>query len=1154
MGERPGYNPTQESSAGNALILHEENPHNQDTENITKLPETLNTPTPPHNETRPIPPENHEKNEKKQKAERLSFADQLTSQIKTREEKCLEQRYGKGLVGKIRRKLETTGWGKAIKVGSKILAGTALASTATILTGGGAAFIAAPMLYSLGMQTAVEGGFETLQYLMRGRKERLKLEDEKRKALKEIEDGPIKQIRELEQQLEARKIDQEAFAQALEPLLITISKSEAAILEKENSHMALEKKMKTQRTVASAATTAVFGLLWGLPMGVGQHGHRTVGSLFNGFNFIYNPGDIVSHTGAFKMGGSLVHTMGTALPTIGKIGIGSAMMGLFMKAAGEIATTRGGNIQQEQLRAEVVDGLLRNNDTVRVARPPQSETRPAQAAPTVTEKTKTRPEAQRPVEKTETLPFKITNELREKAWEKTSRYYELRQRSMAIDAELKQLEEQEKALQVPDALQTREAIAQQRQALLTEQERIRTEITTLTRVEQLFIESRRLERNLGNLVHQHRQLQNNLRALRNNATGSGSAAEFSRTQVALFVEQMNNVAQTYNAMYQRRQDIWRNIHEELATIESSSQQSTAESELVEPAATPEAPPPTKKEFAQFVQENASQLAKLRSSLAETNALLKKLEGELDQIESASYIDKAKFSAKEKEYLDAEKTKKETEHQLKNLKEFSMLYSSVQHKEETMRTLEDQISQARGNTDQRARLEARLETATKEWENVRKSLFELYEKQQSPASVQGTKTAPPNQQPKHTTQESSLHDSQPATETDQPKPEVTDARQPEQQPEPVTHEAPEPPTAATAAKKPRTIKHETPEKQVAFNDISQEKLVEVATTRYQHVIDQIDGKVKLGSAPVPDFETFVAQNELTRRAKRLKELDSKLTSKEALERVLVQVGAREEKRYQPTHEISNLPPAEQQRLNHTQKNFEKLIQNLTIAPEQAGIQIKDIDTLKTYLALPPDYSLKQLRDSIRVAFNILLPNNEGDVRGNAIVAAVNEHYQTLTQEAKLHDKQRPRQHQHRPQPVEQPALSFKRTYQEFAREPHVHEAATIITGYLQRNHVPWQQVENALSIMLRVDGKAEMLPPRIIDRLVNTNLDWMRDNARDTEPKSLVISTLKRINSQVERLTQTTVTQENNLELAAKPKHPVHTSNKKTDPPFSLENN
>lgn len=276
-----------------------------------------------------------EAEEKIQSPETLRLTDQIMKELRRREEERLEQRYGKGFVGKGRKWLNSTQVGRAVKIGGKIVIGTSAAVGAGILTGG-AGLVLAPAMFALGSKEAVDGAIEAGQYLVKGRKERLKLEDAKQEYFEKAE----KYLSEVETQYEQGKISKEQFDQAVALIIEGIKTSEAEVTQKENANIISEKHQGRIRGLISGAVGLAGGLTFGLPLGhqvLGGAGHAVRASM-HGINFIYGAGQAHAATVVHHLGGAVGHALtytnaagrviGQGLPLIGKVAIGAAYAGL----------------------------------------------------------------------------------------------------------------------------------------------------------------------------------------------------------------------------------------------------------------------------------------------------------------------------------------------------------------------------------------------------------------------------------------------------------------------------------------------------------------------------------------------------------------------------------------------------------------------------------------------------------------------------------------------------------------------------------------------------------------------------------------------------------------------------------------------------------
>jgi polyhydroxyalkanoate synthesis regulator phasin len=301
---------------------------NQNHEVVVPEPET--PPVNPEQQLAPLTPEQQEQ---------VIKLDQYARTTKERENAREEEHY-KGRWGKAQHWMQTTGWGRAVKIGAKVVLGTAAALSAGALLGT-AGLLAAPIIYSLGAKTAIDGGIEAAQYYLGkngGRNRRLAIEA----AKNELNANAAKAVDGIEAKVESGEINPEQGAFFLNELAKEIRKREEAIMNAQNADMAKDRKETAIRTVASTVAAIGLGLLTGVPLGFQHFSKESIGHTVklttHGFGFIHRAADAMSHVDklagehqAYKVLGGMAHGLGHAMPVLGKIGVGAAIVGLFAK-------------------------------------------------------------------------------------------------------------------------------------------------------------------------------------------------------------------------------------------------------------------------------------------------------------------------------------------------------------------------------------------------------------------------------------------------------------------------------------------------------------------------------------------------------------------------------------------------------------------------------------------------------------------------------------------------------------------------------------------------------------------------------------------------------------------------------------------------------
>lgn len=288
----------------------------------------------------PVVPGQVETPEQPQQIENERLTPQVMAELRRREDQRMHQRYEKRyeaifgpnkftrFLGKANRWLNSTNIGRAVKIGGKIVIGTSAAVTAGVLTGG-IGLVAAPALFALGAKEGVDGAIEAGQYLVKGRKERGKLQTAKESYFTAAETL----LNYTEDRLESGQITKEQFDAEIAKILEGIKDAEAVVTEQENQNIISEKHQQKIRGAISTAAAMVGAFAYGLPLGhqVFHGAGHAVRAGIHGINFIYGAGEAQAATVVTHLGGAVGHALGHAAPVLGKIGIAAAYLGLAAK-------------------------------------------------------------------------------------------------------------------------------------------------------------------------------------------------------------------------------------------------------------------------------------------------------------------------------------------------------------------------------------------------------------------------------------------------------------------------------------------------------------------------------------------------------------------------------------------------------------------------------------------------------------------------------------------------------------------------------------------------------------------------------------------------------------------------------------------------------
>ena len=209
--------------------------------------------------------------EQQEGGERWRFSEEIVNTLNNREEDRLEQRYSRGLIGKmhhgLNRALENN---KGLKTAGKILLGGAAVGGAFALAGT-AGMIAAPLLFSLGAKIGFSGLIEGVQEVtVLGSARRNLLQ--RKEAFEVHSRGEVQDLHQEFSHLQAGDITPDQFYASAEHIMRGLEAHEQGIREAENDNIALEARHKKIRGLASTGASIALGMFTGVPLGV-QHFH-----------------------------------------------------------------------------------------------------------------------------------------------------------------------------------------------------------------------------------------------------------------------------------------------------------------------------------------------------------------------------------------------------------------------------------------------------------------------------------------------------------------------------------------------------------------------------------------------------------------------------------------------------------------------------------------------------------------------------------------------------------------------------------------------------------------------------------------------------------------------------------------------------------------
>ncbi|MCX6811668.1 MAG: hypothetical protein NT039_03185 [Candidatus Berkelbacteria bacterium] len=325
-GTPTGSEPTRDESAAGGTEERAEEPREETPPEETPAPARETTP-------------------EAETGERIDWLDKVATETKEREDAFYKEKYG-GRWGQLKKWLNETDAGKAVKIGTKIVAATVAGITAATLTGG-TGLLLAPALYGLGMKSLVDGGIEAVSYLLKGRNLRIAIQG----ARHDMRESMEERFGELKRTREAGEIDEATFAERVAGLTKEIAQKEKEVIQKETDRMKWEKKEAMVRAIASTVASVGVMCFTGIPLGVqnfnAPEASHAVRFTWRGFEFIYNSSETMAktvHGLAFGLKTHALGSFGSAANALGAyVGLGAAAVGMFATTAAQLraAKTRG---------------------------------------------------------------------------------------------------------------------------------------------------------------------------------------------------------------------------------------------------------------------------------------------------------------------------------------------------------------------------------------------------------------------------------------------------------------------------------------------------------------------------------------------------------------------------------------------------------------------------------------------------------------------------------------------------------------------------------------------------------------------------------------------------------------------------------------------
>lgn len=214
---------------------------------------------------------NPEESEQNEGGDRWRFSEEIVETLNEREEGRLEQRYSRGLLGRLHHKLgNALENNKGLKIAGKVLLGGAAVAGAVAL-GGTAGMIAAPLLFSMGAKIGFSGLIEGVQEVtvLGGARREL---NQRKDAFKEHARLEVQEMWQQFSHLQAGDISPDQFFTTATSILIGLEQEEQGVKAAEDANIALEAKHKKIRGLASTGASIALGIFGGVPLGI-QHFH-----------------------------------------------------------------------------------------------------------------------------------------------------------------------------------------------------------------------------------------------------------------------------------------------------------------------------------------------------------------------------------------------------------------------------------------------------------------------------------------------------------------------------------------------------------------------------------------------------------------------------------------------------------------------------------------------------------------------------------------------------------------------------------------------------------------------------------------------------------------------------------------------------------------
>lgn len=230
--------------------------------------------------TATVPRENLDRLTAAETKEYLEAHMRSLTEMRDLERQVVEQRYGRGIVGRFNEWLHETDAGRVVKIGGKIVGGVGVATAAGMMTGG-VGLLLAPLATMMGRKYAVSGLVEAAQWLWPARGERTRrLNLEAARADRATLET---QAQNLRAEFDAGRLTPDQLRAGVLDVMQQIRDNENRILQQDREYEEVRTNNMRVRGYVSTGASIVMGATMGINFGIQDLDHNGVAHSVKGY-------------------------------------------------------------------------------------------------------------------------------------------------------------------------------------------------------------------------------------------------------------------------------------------------------------------------------------------------------------------------------------------------------------------------------------------------------------------------------------------------------------------------------------------------------------------------------------------------------------------------------------------------------------------------------------------------------------------------------------------------------------------------------------------------------------------------------------------------------------------------------------------------------